>query len=389
MNKAIILTGIPVKKSFEKKFWVYFIKVILEKRIKVFLFNDIALNCGEIFIFTPRDFKKLENHTLIENAYSFLIDEYIKDYMIYKTIVSECCFCEIEENVSYIIENLVEVFENNNVLAVIAWSELTPGSFLSRWLIRKLDYRAGFYEAERAPLDNYIWIEKNGIFDKSKLWHKDFPNLNEKYILKGEKEFDNLRNNVYGFRKQLNDEDEQINDFENNIFFPFDNIYEVGWFPNIVKCETMNYCKLYDPKSFIYSIKTRCFELGYELTIRKHPSCKYIKDVNRQNLKKLIEKSKFCMCNYTKVAFPIISLNKPLITFVKNPVLLIGKAIYIESAKQLTSKVIEDAYKAAECSMEIACNRLGWMVYECFYSIESQIEQKRLEEFICKIIVEE
>lgn len=154
----------------------------------------------------------------------------------------------------------------------------------------------------------------------------------------------------------------------------------------MVKCETMNYRKLCDPKSFIHSIKTRCFELGYELTIRKHPSCKYLKDANKQNLKKLIENSKFCMCNYTKVAFPIISLNKPLITFVKNPVLLIGKAIYIESAEQLTSKVVEDAYKASECPMEVACNRLGWMVYECFFSIETQTEQKRIEKFICKII---
>lgn len=385
MGKAVIITCIPIKKSFEKEFWETFVRSLVRKKYTVYLLNDIPLNCGESFVFLPRNLDSINvPKSFNEKMGVEYFDTDLNIYLYREILFMKCKSLKGKISIQYILYIIYNILKKHTIVSIITWGELSPASYLSRWLIKKTRINIPLYEAERAPFDEYIWIEKDGIFEQSKLWKKSIPPIDNKYVKLGNIELEKLKNNVYGFRKDKNYNDSVncLKSSNNLAFLPMDNVYETGWMPRNLNQTTMEHMNLGEPFAFIEKLQQACESLDYSLSVRKHPSCKYILNDNRFELKDEILKSKICFCNYTKVAFPIIALNKPLITFVKNPVLLTGKALYLDDLSKLNSFYIEEAEKLSLKSEDAVSNSLGWMLSECFYTNDENEEHLQVENLV-------
>lgn len=369
--KSVLLTYLPMKTEFEIKFWNLLVDNLTARGFTIIhLGNKRINNKNVINYYIPRD---------LNQVYYMLKNEYYDN----KDIISRDCIDNIyirEREYGYAsgIEGynallyeanfVANIFELYNVKRVITWTKLTHISFVTKKVAEKLNIIS--YEAERAPLNEYIWIEKKGIFNESEIWENyNRNNINEEYIRKGIKLADDLKKNVYGFRERKGEDD--IPTVRPPFFLlVMDNVYGSGWMPKTNEMSNIRYSERELPEKYIDKLNKRVEEIGGTLIVKLHPSCKYPfinkKNICNSDLKELLEKADYVICNHTKVSFPALALKKKIICTTKNIIMAAMDIYYEPKIEELNIKKIRNIDGENERKMY---NYFGWLASEFFFTL--------------------
>lgn len=212
MDRIVIFTYLPLKTEFEMRFWNEMSDAFKNKGYQVVHFGNKRLNnINVININMPRNLD-----TLYEE-YKSEIFIYIerKKSILGRNVLADCLEREIDfgqvdasrsRNVGYYVlryieQKILEYCNKYYVGAIITWGQLTPVSLLARKIGNVKTIPT--FEAERAPLNNFIWIEREGIFGEAKVW-KCKIEQNVDLIRLGKDIRKELIRNVYGFRENGN-----------------------------------------------------------------------------------------------------------------------------------------------------------------------------------------
>lgn len=373
--KNIILTYIPVTKPNENIFWRQFARWCAYFGYRIFYIGNNELNAPNVNnIYLPRILEEIYeilpryNDQFCNISTLKLIECYNREFMFQKTF-SQKGYRALIRLANY----YEELLDNLQPEFIITWTQLTPASYIIREIAKMKNIPT--YEAERAPLNNYFWIEPKGIFEQSEIWNKyNENNIQLQYIEKGKRIAEDLVSNVYGFRSPNNIIDDSDIKYENELYFiPMDNVFEVGWLPKNHSVSVARFPHHPEPIEFLNRLQEKVEEFRGTLLVRPHPSCSYLQNHGYHNtvqydLKKILQQADYVLCNYTKVAFPALAMGKTIITFSKNIVACSGVCFYYKTINEL-SQEIRYIQKSDSYWMKIY-NFLGWLAIEHFYTYD-------------------
>jgi Putative glycosyl/glycerophosphate transferases involved in teichoic acid biosynthesis TagF/TagB/EpsJ/RodC len=386
MDRIVIFTYLPLKTEFEMRFWNEMSDAFKNKGYQVVHFGNKRLNnINVININMPRNLD-----TLYEE-YKSEIFIYIerKKSILGRNVLADCLEREIDfgqvdasrsRNVGYYVlryieQKILEYCNKYYVGAIITWGQLTPVSLLARKIGNVKTIPT--FEAERAPLNNFIWIEREGIFGEAKVW-KCKIEQNVDLIRLGKDIRKELIRNVYGFRENGNSRG--FTNFipkDKKVFFlPMDNIYEVGWLPERYSISQKRFPFFCEPMDYINKLNLWVKEHNGILIVKPHPSCNYF-DVSKEydfimtkgDLKELLILADVVICNYTKVAFAALALKKKVVVLAKNIILLSGICNYYPRIEEI--KWEEVNCELDRNSSDIIDNFFGWLAKKYFWSCDN------------------
>lgn len=391
MIKSIILTYLPMKTQFEIQFWNEFADNLGFKGYKIYHLGDKTFNNKYVKnIYIPRQldktFESLEeyyDYNLALHWKNYIDDSFLRESAYYPSILLngyKKLIC---------IANLIDrLIKNNNVVLVVTWTQTTHVSYLARNIAKY--YNIPTYEAERAPFDNFIWIEKEGIFEDSDIKNQYKYNESNLYFEIGANIVEELKNNVNGFRIEKNNRNIKKYKFEKTLFvLVMDSIYGSCWLPQSFSISKKRYKNFDEPCKYINRFQQKVDLWGGELIVKPHPSCKYLyeNEINinakivNDNLKSILSQADYIICNHTKVAFAALALEKKIICTAKNIVLYSGVGNYfssIEGIKLLDVKNIEDSDK------QKINHYFGWLACNYFFTVQNDCGYQSVDEFIKK-----
>lgn len=388
MNRMIILTYLPLKTKFEICFWNKMIEACSNKGYQVIHFGNKRIsNINVININMPRNLNEFYRE-YEKDIYSYLVG---KESIIGKEGLIDCLEREIafgqvdvseSSNIGYAVlrymeQKILEYCNKYYVGAIVTWGQLTPVSLIAR-KIGKIKNIPTF-EAERAPLNNFIWIEEEGIFGEAKIWEYEIKH-DADFIKTGKKIRKDLVENVYGFRdKSSTDRFDYNSDFDGKkiFFLPMDNVYEVGWLPENYSVSRKRFPCFCEPMNFINKLNMWVKQHDGILIVRPHPSCDYF-DISQEydfvmtrgDLKKLLTLADVVFCNYTKVAFAALALGKKVVLLSKNIILLSGVCKYYSCVEDI--KWENDSVELNKNTMDAVDNFFGWLAKKYFWSCSNE-----------------
>lgn len=381
----IIMTYVPVSKQNEFLFWSTFVNFCKLRNIKViYIGNENFYADGVKCYLVPRHMDDV--NLIFDNPDPWL--SCLPSNIIDICFKREVSFQKISESNGklpiYKLSNFLEkIILQYNPLWIVAWSQLTPVSYLIREIGKK--YHIPVFEAERSPLNDSIWIESEGVFDLSKIWDL-YPSVSKDliWVEKGKQIAQSLCDNIYGFRKSKFTEEGKIIKTKHLFFLPMDNIYEAGWMPQTIPISQGRYPSHPSPEVFIDKLNDCVASYKSDLLIKPHPSCSYLKSFNYNNivdydLKIMLDAADVVLCNYTKVAFPALALGKTVVTFVKNIILCSGVCLYYQKIEDFYNQDLEVKKDAVYWSK--VYNFFGWLS-SCYFYTKSNVSMERLFTFI-------
>lgn len=369
--KSVLLTYLPMKTDFEIRFWSLLVENLIDMGFTVVhLGNKKISNEKVINYYIPRDLNQVYNAFTREhcNYIDLISREDIENIYERERAYGYAQGKEGYDALLYESNFIADIFKKYKVNRVITWTKITHISYITRKLAEK--FNVVFYEAERAPLNNYIWIEKTGIFNESEIWEKYNENtISKEYIDKGIKIADELKKNVYGFRERKGED--IIPTVTTPLFLlVMDSVYGSGWMPKNNPISTIRYSEREVPEQYIEKLNKRVKEIGGTLIVKPHPSCKYpftnVKNICNSDLKELLEKADYVICNHTKVSFPALALKKKIIFTTKNIVMAAMDIYYEPHVDKIELKKIHSISGENERKMY---NFFGWLACEYFYTL--------------------
>lgn len=377
----------PIK-NIERIFWKQFVQYCDSLNYNIVYIGEYEFNDDNVTsIRFPKNLDDL--HITSEN-----IPVYLSEEIVQACFIRELTYGKINELNGYksilgLACKLEDIVRQYNPELIITWTQLLPVSFLLREIAKETNIKV--YEAERAPINNYIWIEPNGIHNLSKIWDI-YPNveLNENYIEKGKAVANDLLNNVYGFRYHQKQQMSPLNGEKPIIFVPLDYVFESGWIPQEHPVCQERYSTM--PSPFLYiDYLNDCFKKnGGTLYIKPHPGCRYFDNIDKRkynlinnDLEYLLRISDYVFCNYTKVAFPALAMGKTVVTFVKNIALCSNACFYQDIKNHLSIENFQ--IEKNEEHWNNIYNYFGWLS-TYFYKI-SEEDNDSIKRFFHEVVL--
>lgn len=394
-KKCVLLTWLPMKTKFEKKFWNLFVEECFHKGYEIIhignkmidspIVNNLfyARELDTLFIMNEETIKTIDdnvNKILEESVLDDLLFREVEFGQISKQIAAEYGI-RILRYMESVIINLLNDYE---ISLIMTWTQLTPFSFIANRIGKKLNIQT--FEAERAPLNDFIWIEKKGILNESAIWDMKLENMSS-YRDIGKKIRKEILENVYGFRTPKKTDDSIPEKTTKRVFFvPMDNIYEAGWLPKEFSVSQKRFPSHDLPYVFLQKLKGWVGDDS--LIIKPHPSCRVFDECKgdleftNADLKDLLEVSDVVICNYTKVAFVALAMRKKLILFAPNIAYLSGVCKMYSNIFDIEDSYIDEGF--VDDYDERVESFFGWLAKEYFWSDNK--EYNYIKDFVEKYL---
>lgn len=392
--KSVIITYLPLKTEFEIAFWNNFVNILSERGYKVFhLGNRFLHNSNVENIYVPRHLDKV-----YMELYKFYEIQQITtlDFEVYESFYRELQYGYASFDLGFkgavCIKNLIHyLFCKYKIELVITWTQTTHISYITRKIAKR--YRVPVYEAERAPFNEYIWIEKNGIFNQSDIYKRYDSSIIDKYYIENGREIaKKVINNVNCFRKEkIKEYNLECKSKEPLFLLLMDSVYGSCWLPKEFPVSKIRYDNMENPCAYINYLNERIESLGGKLVVKPHPSCTYLhkhaSEINAKvldvNLNSILKQADYVICNHTKTSFAALALEKKLLCTRNNIALVSGVGAYFDSINDINTSNI---YEYDDKEREKMYNFFGWLSCEYFYTIKKDGKHQSIELLINKII---
>jgi len=263
---------------------------------------------------------------------------------------------------------------------VLTWNATPPTTALFR--------KAGLYHGsytvllERSPFDS-IWVEEKGLFAESQMWQysreKWSNGPNELYEL-GMTICNKLAYNPNsGFRASHRTKWNKKHDLRRPLLFlPMDNVLSTYWGQKNHPQGKIDYPLFDEPHQAIAELARIADYSGWSLVVKSHPSCKEITREKmpegvefvdpKVDLSDVIDSADIVIVFNTKVAFPALSMSKPVVTLAPNPIAASGATYHCTEIGKLHD-VIKEALNKTDFEQKIHLfrNFCGFLASEVFY----------------------
>ncbi|MEL7473940.1 MAG: hypothetical protein AAGK04_11540, partial [Planctomycetota bacterium] len=270
---------------------------------------------------------------------------------------------------------------------------------------------------ERSPIDG-VWVEPDGMFRESRIW-QEWPAASladdaeqSAWRAAGARLAASLAEDPYGFRREEADTTDPLPELADKprpwVFLPMDNVLWTAWEQRNHPQGQLDQPIWPTPEQGIAAIAREVRELGGTLIVKPHPSCRAI-DATRLaydtvlatgDLHQLVQAADVVACFNTKVAFPALASNKPVVTMAPNPIAASGVTEHATEARDLP-RALRRALHAARSGGLTNAQRMrfetfiGWLDQEVYYRSEStptdastRGEQRGPREFVEDLIAE-
>jgi len=251
-------------------------------------------------------------------------------------------------------------------------------------LFRKAGLYHGSYTVlvERSPFDS-IWVEEKGLFAESQIWQcsreKWSNGPSELYEL-GMTICNSLAYNPNsGFRARQRTKWNKKHDLRRPLLFlPMDNVVFTYWGQKNHPQGKIDYPLFDEPHQAIAELARLADYSGWSLVVKSHPSCKEITREKmpegvefvdpKADLSDVIDSADIAIAFNTKVAFPALSMSKPVVTLAPNPIAASGATYHCTEIGKLHD-VIKEALNKTDFEQKIHLfrNFCGFLASEVFY----------------------
>ncbi|KST91473.1 hypothetical protein KF134_1247 [Lactococcus lactis subsp. lactis] len=378
MKKSVLLTNIPYKTEFEHKFWDYLTTILDTKGILVIHIGRKSINPNHVLNYDlDKDFCI---SSFVDDNETF--PKYLSEVAIRYCYKENCSLLQGKQYVNSLYKNLSKLFEEREVIASLYWGNTEPISIIAHEISNA--YQILNFEVERSPINDHLWIDPEGIFNDKSIRKKIPPKIDDYYDA-GYQVVENLKSNIYGFRKKRYKKNEKYIKNKLKVFLPLDNVIESAWLPREYFLSRERYKFYESPLELLDAISNL---KNIDVIVGSHPSCSYLNDKNFSKYKNIrlitdydleyyIKKADIVLCGHTKVAFVAASFRKSMYLFTDNIISLCGYG------KKFKDHLINEGVpsKGYRCFI----NYCGWLSREYFYTLPDG-ENSRIEELINNIL---
>lgn len=244
-----------------------------------------------------------------------------------------------------------EVIRSLNPTMIITTNKIDwPNNF---GFLAAKHYAINYYFIERSPLDSHI-IEDVGMFSESRRTERLIFDQNiivNKAVGESSNSLINrLAANPYGFRAEeavKNTLPELMSD-KKIFFLPLDNIIWTGWGMNFGVQGEIDYPLYKTPSQALARLATEIGELGGQLVVKPHPSCRewprLAPDLPEvvfcdSDLQELVNIADVVVTFLTKVSYVALAFDKPVVSFGGGLVDNLGITYQVDSDSMLSSQL--------------------------------------------------